>query len=266
MCSSRAVCIRDSRKYPECAPREAVQRARDHLEATFCVATLEDALAHHGKPEIFNTDLGSQFTDAAFTGVLADNGITRAARRQRSAASRSRGKYELAKPCQASEPKVKALNFAGLPKTRFDAHQALKSTQYDTRRPRNRACPSRAPGEAQDGARLHCLPDVGSGSDSVDRRCWLDVWFTRKRIRLGDLMSKRALRPTSELRLLPNWHGQNDRSRGQSRSDSPDCVLGSKQIKIAKLEAERTDRRERLQSRLISSGFSLSFQLQDARS
>src|SRR5207249_10864235 len=34
-----------------------------------------DALARHGKPEIFNTDQGSQFTGQAFTGVLADNGI-----------------------------------------------------------------------------------------------------------------------------------------------------------------------------------------------
>jgi putative transposase len=45
------------------------------MEAAFCVATLEDALARHGRPEIFNTDQGSQFTGAAFTGVLADNGI-----------------------------------------------------------------------------------------------------------------------------------------------------------------------------------------------
>jgi putative transposase len=45
------------------------------MEAAFCVETLEDALARHGKPEIFNTDQGSQFTGAAFTGVLADNGI-----------------------------------------------------------------------------------------------------------------------------------------------------------------------------------------------
>jgi putative transposase len=45
------------------------------MEAAFCVETLEDALAKHGKPEIFNTDQGSQFTGAAFTGVLADNGI-----------------------------------------------------------------------------------------------------------------------------------------------------------------------------------------------
>jgi putative transposase len=45
------------------------------MEASFCVATLEDALAKHGKPEIFNTDQGSQFTATAFTGVLAANGI-----------------------------------------------------------------------------------------------------------------------------------------------------------------------------------------------
>ena len=41
------------------------------MEAAFCVETLEDAMAHHGKPEIFNTDQGSQFTGSAFTGVLA---------------------------------------------------------------------------------------------------------------------------------------------------------------------------------------------------
>ena len=45
------------------------------MEAAFCIETLQDALAKHGKPEIFNTDQGSQFTGAAFTGVLADNAI-----------------------------------------------------------------------------------------------------------------------------------------------------------------------------------------------
>jgi putative transposase len=35
------------------------------MEAAFCVETLEDALARHGKPDIFNTDQGSQFTGAA---------------------------------------------------------------------------------------------------------------------------------------------------------------------------------------------------------
>jgi putative transposase len=45
------------------------------MEAAFCIETLEDALARHGRPDIFNTDQGSQFTGAAFTGVLANNGI-----------------------------------------------------------------------------------------------------------------------------------------------------------------------------------------------
>jgi putative transposase len=45
------------------------------MEASFCVETLEDALAKHGKPLIFNTDQGSQFTGEAFTGVLIENGI-----------------------------------------------------------------------------------------------------------------------------------------------------------------------------------------------
>jgi putative transposase len=45
------------------------------MDAAFCVETLEDALARHGKPEIFNTDQGSQFTGAAFTGVLVKNDI-----------------------------------------------------------------------------------------------------------------------------------------------------------------------------------------------
>ena len=45
------------------------------MEAAFCVEVLEEALAQHGKPEIFNTDQGSQFTGAAFTGVLAKHEI-----------------------------------------------------------------------------------------------------------------------------------------------------------------------------------------------
>jgi putative transposase len=45
------------------------------MGAAFCVETLQDALTKHGKLEIFITDQGSQFTGAAFTGVLADNDI-----------------------------------------------------------------------------------------------------------------------------------------------------------------------------------------------
>jgi putative transposase len=45
------------------------------LEAAFCVEALEEALARHGRPEIFNTDQGSQFTSLAFTDVLLKAGI-----------------------------------------------------------------------------------------------------------------------------------------------------------------------------------------------
>ena len=46
-------------------------RLSNTMDASFCVAALEEALARFGKPEIFNTDQGSQFTSAAFTGTLA---------------------------------------------------------------------------------------------------------------------------------------------------------------------------------------------------
>lgn len=45
------------------------------LEADFCVEAVEEALARHGKPAIFNTDQGSQFTSEAFTGLLLKNEI-----------------------------------------------------------------------------------------------------------------------------------------------------------------------------------------------
>jgi putative transposase len=45
------------------------------MEASFCVEALEEALANYGKPDIFNTDQGSQFTGEAFTSVLKRNDI-----------------------------------------------------------------------------------------------------------------------------------------------------------------------------------------------
>jgi len=45
------------------------------MEVDFCLEAVEEALARHGKPEIFNTDQGSQFTSAAFTGLLLGNKI-----------------------------------------------------------------------------------------------------------------------------------------------------------------------------------------------
>jgi putative transposase len=45
------------------------------MEVDFCLEAVEEALARYGKPTIFNTDQGSQFTSAAFTGLLLDNRI-----------------------------------------------------------------------------------------------------------------------------------------------------------------------------------------------
>jgi putative transposase len=50
-------------------------RISNSMEAVFCVDCLEDALRHHGRPEIFNSDQGSQFTSAAFTEVLKREGV-----------------------------------------------------------------------------------------------------------------------------------------------------------------------------------------------
>ena len=48
--------------------------AANTLESDFCVEALRDAL-RKGKPEIFNTDQGAQFTSEAFTSMLKEHGI-----------------------------------------------------------------------------------------------------------------------------------------------------------------------------------------------
>ena len=50
-------------------------RLSNTMDVSFCVSALEEALTRFGTPEIFNTDQGSQFTSAAFTGVLTAAGI-----------------------------------------------------------------------------------------------------------------------------------------------------------------------------------------------
>src|SRR6201998_1360410 len=50
-------------------------RLSNTLGADFCVDALEEALARYGRPEIFNTDQGSQFTSADFTGTLKRHGV-----------------------------------------------------------------------------------------------------------------------------------------------------------------------------------------------
>ena len=50
-------------------------RLSNTMDASFCVEALEEALARYGRPEVFNTDQGSQFTGMTFTGVLVAAGI-----------------------------------------------------------------------------------------------------------------------------------------------------------------------------------------------
>ena len=50
-------------------------RVSNTLHADFCIEALEEALARHGPPEIFNTDQGGQFTSPRFTDVLQDAGV-----------------------------------------------------------------------------------------------------------------------------------------------------------------------------------------------
>ena len=50
-------------------------RLSNTMEAAFCVDTLEEAMERYGKPEIFNSDQGSQFTSFDFTQKLKDAGI-----------------------------------------------------------------------------------------------------------------------------------------------------------------------------------------------
>ena len=51
-------------------------RLSNTLGADFCVEALEEALSRYGRPEIFNTDQGSQFTSDDFTGTLKRHDVT----------------------------------------------------------------------------------------------------------------------------------------------------------------------------------------------
>lgn len=50
-------------------------RLSNTMEADFCIEALEEAIARHGRPEIINTDQGSQFTTPRFTDVLIEAGV-----------------------------------------------------------------------------------------------------------------------------------------------------------------------------------------------
>lgn len=50
-------------------------RVSTTMDSAFCIEAVEEAIARYGCPEIFNTDQGSQFTSADFTGMLTAHGI-----------------------------------------------------------------------------------------------------------------------------------------------------------------------------------------------
>lgn len=50
-------------------------RLSNTMDVDFCVAAVEEAMARHGRPEIFNTDQGSQFTSPRFMELLTDAGV-----------------------------------------------------------------------------------------------------------------------------------------------------------------------------------------------
>jgi len=50
-------------------------RLSNTMETNFCVEALQEAIERYGRPEIFNTDQGAQFTSETFTKVLKDNNI-----------------------------------------------------------------------------------------------------------------------------------------------------------------------------------------------
>ena len=50
-------------------------RLSNTLDPSFCIEALEEAIARYGRPQIFNTDQGSQFTADAFTRIVQDHHI-----------------------------------------------------------------------------------------------------------------------------------------------------------------------------------------------
>ena len=58
-----------------CSRKVLSWRVSITMESDFCIEAVEEAMARYGKPDIFNTDQGSQFTSSAFTGLLKQHGI-----------------------------------------------------------------------------------------------------------------------------------------------------------------------------------------------
>lgn len=69
------VCLQTLKGMDWASRKVLAWRLSNTMDAEFCIEALEEALARYGRPEIFNTDQGSQFTSFAFTSVLKDAGV-----------------------------------------------------------------------------------------------------------------------------------------------------------------------------------------------
>ena len=103
-------------------------RLSNTMDADFCVTALEEAIARFGKPEIFNTDQGSQFTSFAFTNTLreADIRISMDGRGRWMDILRGRGPSIFGRDLGGFEPMrrdtvAKTLTFTKLPDGKFKA-------------------------------------------------------------------------------------------------------------------------------------------------
>jgi len=45
------------------------------METDFCINAVKSAIRRHGKPEVFNSDQGAQYTSTGFTDILKENDI-----------------------------------------------------------------------------------------------------------------------------------------------------------------------------------------------
>jgi hypothetical protein len=89
-------------------------RLSNTLGAEFCVEALEEALSRYGKPEIFDTDQGSQFTGDDFTGTLNRHGVA--------ISMDGKGRYgQHLRRAAVAQPQIRG----GLPHRLFDLHIGL---------------------------------------------------------------------------------------------------------------------------------------------
>ena len=170
-------------------------RLSNTLGAEFCVEALEEALVRYGRPEIFNTDQGSQFTSDDFTGTLKRHGVM-ISMDGKGLPSRKRGAAawttSLSSGCGA-------------------ASNTRKSTSTPTRRS-PRPGPASAPGSASTTRSASTRPRLSHTAANL-RRGPVDMWTIGVADRLRFPRFPSQLGRRGNARLRPHTH----RHRSQPR-------------------------------------------------